>query len=66
MPTAHELAGALKIVEMNPGQVKMLRAHFFAPAHTITSTQLAEALDTKGTKQPTFGTASSVRPSVSI
>jgi hypothetical protein len=48
LPSVADYKAALSAVQMSDGQRDMLRAHYLAPNHTITSTELADAAGYKG------------------
>ena len=48
MPTIDDFVAAIKAVDVKPGQYAMLKAHYKAINHTITSTRLAGAAGYKG------------------
>jgi hypothetical protein len=48
LPSVLEYKDALSAINMSDGQRDMLRAHYLAPNHLITSTELADAAGYKG------------------
>ncbi len=48
LPSVLEYKDAFRAVDLSEGQRAMLRAHYLAPNHTITSTDLADAAGYKG------------------
>jgi hypothetical protein len=43
LPSVEDYKIAFEALHLSPGQWDMLRAHFLAPNHTITATELADA-----------------------